>query len=57
MSQVPGTAIPAVVGVDAAGEGGGAAAAQAAALGLIQFEGGEGSVADTLALLDCSLRR
>lgn len=45
------------VTVDTAAEGGAAGAAQAAALGLIQFAGGEGAVADTMALLDCSLRR
>lgn len=45
-------------GVEAATEAGAAAAAQAAALGVIQWQGGQdGAVTDTMALLDCSLRR
>ena len=44
--------------VEAAALRAGAAAAEAAAMGVIQWQGGqEGAVVDTLALLDCSLRR
>lgn len=46
------------IGVEAAAEGGAQAAARAAAVGVIKWNGGEeGAVTDTMALLDCSLRR
>lgn len=42
----------------AAAQAGAAAAAEAAAMGVIKWQGGtDGAVADTMALLDCSLRR
>lgn len=53
-----GTGNTAAAGVEEAAEGGAAAAAQAAAMGVIQWDGDkDGAVADTIALLDCSLRR